>query len=116
MLARVFRNPCPRPQILELAAAESVDSAGGIVDVDDSAVERVSEHSVRDRVEQRGVEVELLLALEQCGGLFQRRSGIRLDVVTDLCERLLSGGASGLHFYSMNQSSLTLEICRRLSL
>ena len=37
-----------------------------------------------------------------------------LDVVTELCERLLSGGAPGLHFYSMNQSALTLEICRRL--
>jgi len=39
-----------------------------------------------------------------------------LDVVTELCERLLSGGAPGLHFYSMNQSALTLEICRRLGL
>jgi len=37
-----------------------------------------------------------------------------LDVVTDLCERLLGSGAPGLHFYSMNQSALTLEICRRL--
>ncbi len=37
-----------------------------------------------------------------------------LDVVTKLCERLLAGGAPGLHFYSMNQSRLTLEICRRL--
>jgi len=37
-----------------------------------------------------------------------------LDVVTELCERLFGGGAPGLHFYSMNQSALTLEICRRL--
>jgi methylenetetrahydrofolate reductase (NADPH) len=37
-----------------------------------------------------------------------------LDVVTELCERLLKGGAPGLHFYSMNQSVLTTEICRRL--
>jgi methylenetetrahydrofolate reductase (NADPH) len=37
-----------------------------------------------------------------------------LDVVTELCERLLKGGAPGLHFYSMNQSALTTEICRRL--
>ena len=37
-----------------------------------------------------------------------------LDVVTALCQRLLAGGAPGLHFYSMNQSALTLEICRRL--
>ena len=39
-----------------------------------------------------------------------------LDVVTTLCERLLAGGAPGLHFYSMNQSALTLEICQRLGL
>ena len=39
-----------------------------------------------------------------------------LDIVTELCERLLAGGAPGLHFYSMNQSALTLEVCRRLSL
>ncbi len=39
-----------------------------------------------------------------------------LDVVTELCQRLLAGGAPGLHFYSMNQSALTLEICRRLNL
>ena len=37
-----------------------------------------------------------------------------LDVVTELCERLLKGGAPGLHFYCMNQSALTTEICRRL--
>jgi methylenetetrahydrofolate reductase (NADPH) len=39
-----------------------------------------------------------------------------LDVVTDLCARLLENGAPGLHFYSMNQSALTLEICRRLAI
>ncbi len=39
-----------------------------------------------------------------------------LDVVTELCQRLLAGGAPGLHFYSMNQSRLTLEICKRLGL
>ena len=37
-----------------------------------------------------------------------------LDVVTDLCEQLLAGGAPGLHFYCMNQSVATLEICNRL--
>ncbi len=39
-----------------------------------------------------------------------------LDVVTELCERLLAGGATGLHFYSLNQSALILEICKRLNL
>lgn len=39
-----------------------------------------------------------------------------LDVVTKLCERLLKGGAPGLHFYTLNQTSLTLEIAKRLGL
>ena len=39
-----------------------------------------------------------------------------LDVVTELCQHLLAQGAPGLHFYSMNQSGLTLEICKRLGL
>jgi methylenetetrahydrofolate reductase (NADPH) len=38
-----------------------------------------------------------------------------LDVVTDLCEQLCAGGAPGLHFYTMNQSAATLEICNRLA-
>ena len=37
-----------------------------------------------------------------------------LDVVTALCERLRAEGVPGLHFYTMNQSVATLEICRRL--
>ena len=36
-----------------------------------------------------------------------------LDVVTALCEQLRAAGAPGLHFYTMNQSAATLEICRR---
>ena len=39
-----------------------------------------------------------------------------LDVVTELCERLLQGGAPGLHFYCMNQAGLTTEICKRLGI
>lgn len=37
-----------------------------------------------------------------------------LDVVTQLCERLIKGGAPGLHFYTMNQAKLTTEIVQRL--
>lgn len=39
-----------------------------------------------------------------------------LDVVSQLCERLLAGGAPGLHFYTLNQSSATTSIWRRLGL
>lgn len=37
-----------------------------------------------------------------------------LDVVSDLCERLLAGGAPGLHFYSMNQAVATTALWSRL--
>jgi len=39
-----------------------------------------------------------------------------LDVVTDLCERLIARGAPGLHFYTLNQASLTSTIWQRLGL
>jgi methylenetetrahydrofolate reductase (NADPH) len=39
-----------------------------------------------------------------------------LDVVTGMCEKLLSGGAPGLHFYTLNQAGLSLEIWKRLGL
>ena len=38
-----------------------------------------------------------------------------LDVVTDLCERLIRGGVPGLHFYTMNQAAATLAIARQIS-
>ena len=39
-----------------------------------------------------------------------------LEVVTALCEKLLAGGAPGLHFYSMNQSEPIIAICKNLNL
>jgi methylenetetrahydrofolate reductase (NADPH) len=42
--------------------------------------------------------------------------GLGLDVVTELCDRLLAAGAPGLHFYTMNEAGLTLAICERLGL
>ena len=47
------------------------------------------------------------------------RASIRsfgLDVVTDLCDRLLSQGAPGLHFYTLNMAGLTSTIWQRLGL
>ena len=38
-----------------------------------------------------------------------------LDVVSDLCEQLLNGGAPGLHFYTMNQSQAVMQLVERIS-
>lgn len=37
-----------------------------------------------------------------------------LDVVSELCRRLLDGGAPGLHLYTLNRANATLKICQRL--
>jgi methylenetetrahydrofolate reductase (NADPH) len=39
-----------------------------------------------------------------------------LDVVTELCDRLITGGAPGLHFYTMNMAGPTSTIWQRLGL
>jgi methylenetetrahydrofolate reductase (NADPH) len=39
-----------------------------------------------------------------------------IEVVTRLCERLLAGGAEGLHFYTLNKSEIILKIVKGLHL
>ncbi|HET6474161.1 MAG TPA: methylenetetrahydrofolate reductase, partial [Pseudomonadales bacterium] len=39
-----------------------------------------------------------------------------VDVVTALCERLIDGGAPGLHFYTLNQAGPTQAILDRIQL
>ena len=56
----------------------------------------------------------LRLRLQEFGDDVQSLQAFGLDVVTRLCQRLLEGGAPSLHFYTMNQSAATLELCRRL--
>ncbi|WP_255988632.1 methylenetetrahydrofolate reductase [NAD(P)H] [Chitinolyticbacter albus] len=39
-----------------------------------------------------------------------------LDVVTELCDKLLAGGAPGLHFYTLNAAGAVGTVCQRLGL
>ena len=43
-----------------------------------------------------------------------RRRGI--DLAVELCQDLIGAGASGLHFYTLNFSKATREVCMRLGL
>jgi len=67
--------------------------------------------------EMCGAEVPRWIArrLESYG---DDRASIRafgLDVVTALCQRLLDGGAPGLHFYTLNNALAARAICDRLT-
>lgn len=39
-----------------------------------------------------------------------------IDVVSQLCQTIIESGAPGIHFYTMNQTQPTLQICRNLGL
>jgi methylenetetrahydrofolate reductase (NADPH) len=72
---------------------------------------RIAQFAARD-----GIEIPRWVALKMEGFMDDAASvrGFGLEVVTRLCERLVAGGAPGLHFYTLNQAALSLEICRRL--
>jgi methylenetetrahydrofolate reductase (NADPH) len=54
------------------------------------------------------------LRLQAYGDDVESIKAFGLDVVSDLCEQLVNGGVPAIHFYTMNQSAATAEICRRL--
>lgn len=54
--------------------------------------------------------------MEGCGDDNESVQAFGRDIVTRLCERLLAGGAPGLHFYTLNQSAPCIKIIEGLSL
>jgi len=56
------------------------------------------------------------MKLESYGDHTASITAFGLDVVTDLCDRLLQGGAPGLHFYTMNMAGPASTIWQRLGL
>ena len=73
---------------------------------------RIAQFAQRD-----GIEIPRWVALKM-EGFMDNVASIRafgLDVVTQACERLIAGGVPGIHFYTLNQSALALEICKRLA-
>lgn len=72
---------------------------------------KIAQFAARD-----GIEIPRWVALKMEGYLDDAASvrEFGIEVVTRLCERLIAGGAPGIHFYTLNQSALSLEICQRL--
>lgn len=73
---------------------------------------RIAQFAARD-----GIEIPRWVALKM-EGFMDDTASIRafgIEVIAKLCERLIAGGAPGLHFYTLNQSALTLDICKRLA-
>lgn len=56
------------------------------------------------------------LRLQSFGDDVESIKAFGLDVVTEMCDKLIAAGVPGLHFYTMNQSVATLAICKRLGL
>jgi methylenetetrahydrofolate reductase (NADPH) len=73
---------------------------------------KIAQFAARD-----GIEIPRWVALKMEGFMDDAASvrAFGIDVVTELCERLIRGGAPGLHFYTMNQAPLTRDICGRLA-
>jgi methylenetetrahydrofolate reductase (NADPH) len=72
---------------------------------------KIAQFAARD-----GIEIPRWVALKMEGYMDDAASirAFGLDVVTSLCRRLVDGGAPALHFYTLNQSALTTDICSRL--
>ena len=72
---------------------------------------KIAQFAARD-----GIEIPRWVALKMEGYLDDVASvrAFGIDVVANLCRRLMAGGAPGIHFYTLNQSTLSLEICKQL--
>ncbi|HVL99126.1 MAG TPA: methylenetetrahydrofolate reductase [NAD(P)H] [Egibacteraceae bacterium] len=60
--------------------------------------------------------IDLAGRLRRVGDDPERVRAIGVEVASDLCRRLLDGGAPGIHFYTLNRSTATREIYTELGL
>jgi len=110
-ITQFFFNPDAYFHFVDEVRALGVDApiVPGIMPIHNYA--RIAQFAQRD-----GIEIPRWVALKMEGFMDDAASvrAFGIDVVTRLCERLIAGGAPGIHFYTLNQSALSLEICRRL--
>jgi methylenetetrahydrofolate reductase (NADPH) len=112
-ITQFFFNPDAYFHFVDEAQAlgVKVPIVAGIMPIHNYA--RIAQFAARD-----GIEIPRWVALKMEGYMDDAASvrAFGLDVVTSLCQRLIDGGVPGIHFYTLNQTSLSLEICRRLGL
>ena len=100
-------------RLVDGLAARGVDKPviPGIMPID-----RVGQ--VRRMAEMSGTNLppELAARLEEAADDPERVRHIGVEVATELGQKLLAEGVPGLHFYTMNRSQATLEVCANLGL
>jgi methylenetetrahydrofolate reductase (NADPH) len=99
------------------ALVDRVRAAGSDIPILPGIMPITNLGSVRRMAELSGAEVPASV-LARFEGLAEpadvRREGVR--VATELCEELLTRGAPGLHFFTLNRSRATLEIFEALKI
>jgi methylenetetrahydrofolate reductase (NADPH) len=112
-ITQFFYNPDAYFHFVDAVRKLGVDVpiVPGIMPINNYA--RIAQFAQRD-----GIEIPRWVALKMEGYMDDAASvrAFGLDVVAGLCERLIQGGVPGLHFYTLNQSALTLALCERLGL
>ncbi|MEK8028947.1 methylenetetrahydrofolate reductase [NAD(P)H] [Pseudaquabacterium rugosum] len=110
-ITQFFFNPDAYFHFVEEARKLGVEApiVPGIMPI--HSFSRIVQFAARDGIEiPRWVQMKMEGYLDDAASV--RAFGI--EVVARLCERLVAGGAPAIHFYALNQSGLTLEICRQL--
>ncbi len=110
-ITQFFFNPDAYFHFVDEARKRGVDQpiVAGIMPIHNYA--KVAQFAARD-----GIEIPRWVTLKM-EGYHDDAASVRafgLEVVARLCERLVAGGAPAIHFYTLNQSALTLDLCRRL--
>jgi methylenetetrahydrofolate reductase (NADPH) len=110
-ITQFFFNPDAYFHFVDEVRALGVDVpiVPGIMPIHNYA--KIAQFAQRD-----GIEIPRWVALKMEGFMDDAASvrAFGIDVVARLCERLVAGGAPGIHFYTLNQSALTMDVCRRL--
>jgi methylenetetrahydrofolate reductase (NADPH) len=111
-ITQFFFNPDAYFHFVDEVRRMGVDApiVPGIMPIHNYA--KIAQFAARD-----GIEIPRWVALKMEGYLDDAASvrAFGIEVVSRLCRRLIEGGAPGIHFYTLNQSALSLEICKQIA-